>query len=178
MRASRRSLKRHLVCLDRKNGKTMWAKEFDPELPEHNYQGEGAYHCYAANTRSPDGQRLYVFFGKIGRLLLRFSTASSSWQASVGKGDQRLGVRRVSHSSQESRHRQCLDRERLHGCFRQDDRQEVWKAPKIGGNAFGHRCSWPRPSLADWCKGRRLRSDKLTEQQNRHAQATARRCSG
>ena len=43
-------LRRHLVCVERKNGKILWAKEFEPVLPEHKYVGEGSYHGYAANT--------------------------------------------------------------------------------------------------------------------------------
>src|SRR5207247_1803775 len=51
-----RDLKRHLLCIDRKTGKTLWEKEFVPELPEHKYTGEGSYHGYAANTPITDGQ--------------------------------------------------------------------------------------------------------------------------
>src|SRR6516225_5640320 len=43
-------LRRHLLCLDRATGKTVWAKEFQPVFPEHQYAGEGAYHGYAAST--------------------------------------------------------------------------------------------------------------------------------
>src|SRR5437762_1835325 len=56
-------LRRHLLCLDRATGDTKWAKEFEPALPEHKYQGEGAYHGYAASTPVVDGEFLYAFFG-------------------------------------------------------------------------------------------------------------------
>ena len=59
-------LVRHLLCLNRKNGETIWHKTFQPKLPEHKYQGEGSYHGYAASTPTTDGKRLYVFFGKSG----------------------------------------------------------------------------------------------------------------
>jgi outer membrane protein assembly factor BamB len=59
-------LRRHFLCLDRTTGKTLWAKEFQPALPEHKYAGEGSYHGYAASTPITDGERLYVFFGKSG----------------------------------------------------------------------------------------------------------------
>jgi outer membrane protein assembly factor BamB len=39
-------LMRQLVCLDRKSGNIAWTKESKPELPEHAYEGEGAYHGY------------------------------------------------------------------------------------------------------------------------------------
>src|SRR5436309_13325865 len=34
-------LRRHVLCLDRADGKTVWVKEFEPVLPEHRYEGEG-----------------------------------------------------------------------------------------------------------------------------------------
>src|SRR5437763_13035856 len=36
-------LKRHVVGVDRKDGKILWSKELDPVLPEHKYAGEGSY---------------------------------------------------------------------------------------------------------------------------------------
>src|SRR5262249_11044030 len=45
-----KDLRRHLLCLNRADGKTIWAKEFQPDLPEHKYSGEGSYHGYAAST--------------------------------------------------------------------------------------------------------------------------------
>ena len=79
-----KELKRHLLCLDRKAGKTLWAKEFEPELPEHRYAGEGAYHGYAASTPITDGQRLYVFFGKSGVYCFDLN-GKQLWRTSVGK---------------------------------------------------------------------------------------------
>ena len=43
-------LRRHLLCFDRATGRELWSKTFEPKLPEHNYQGEGSYHGYAAST--------------------------------------------------------------------------------------------------------------------------------
>jgi outer membrane protein assembly factor BamB len=59
-------LRRHVLCLDRKNGRTLWSKEFRPVLPEHRYAGEGSYHGYSSSTPATDGKHLYVFFGKSG----------------------------------------------------------------------------------------------------------------
>ena len=64
-------LRRHLLCLDRANGKTLWAKEFKPLLPEHKYAGEGRITATRPARRIIDGERLYVFFGKSGVYLLR-----------------------------------------------------------------------------------------------------------
>jgi outer membrane protein assembly factor BamB len=80
-----RDLVRHLLCLDRKNGAVLWHKKFAPKLPEHDYQGEGSYHGYAASTPTTDGERLYVFFGKTGVFCFDLE-GDELWQASVGDG--------------------------------------------------------------------------------------------
>lgn len=77
-------LRRHLLCLDRDTGKTLWAKEFMPSLPEHKYVGEGAYHGYAASTPIIEGDRLYVFFGKSGVYCFDLD-GKEIWHALVGK---------------------------------------------------------------------------------------------
>jgi outer membrane protein assembly factor BamB len=77
-------LRRHLLCLDRATGKPKWTKEFAPALPEHKYQGEGAYHGYAASTPLLEGDRLYVFFGKSGVYCFDLD-GNEIWHVSVGK---------------------------------------------------------------------------------------------
>jgi outer membrane protein assembly factor BamB len=77
-------LKRHLLCLDRATGATLWAKEFQPLLPEHDYSGEGSYQGYAASTPLVDGDRLYVFFGKSGVYCFDLN-GNQIWHVQVGK---------------------------------------------------------------------------------------------
>ena len=77
-------LRRHVVCVDRKTGKMAWSKEFEPELPEHKYQGEGAYHGYSSSTPVSDGERLYIFFGKSGVYCFDLD-GKELWKVSVGK---------------------------------------------------------------------------------------------
>jgi len=79
------ALQRHLLCVNRTSGEIIWHKQFAPKLPEHNYQGEGAYHGYAASTPVSDGKRLYVFFGKSGVFCFDLN-GNQLWQASVGEG--------------------------------------------------------------------------------------------
>ena len=59
-------LRRHLVCVALGSGEILWTKQFDPNLPEHKYEGEGSYHGYSSSTPTSDGERLFVFFGKSG----------------------------------------------------------------------------------------------------------------
>src|SRR5688572_11592862 len=80
-----KDLKRHVVCVDRTNGKIVWSKVFDPVLPEHEYSGEGSYHGYAASTPTSDGERLYVFFGKSGVYCFDLD-GKQLWHQTVGKG--------------------------------------------------------------------------------------------
>jgi outer membrane protein assembly factor BamB len=79
-----KDLRRHLLCIDRSNGKQIWAKEFEPLLPEHEYKGEGAYQGYAANTPLVEADRLYVFFGKSGVYCFDLD-GKEIWHESVGK---------------------------------------------------------------------------------------------
>jgi len=80
-----KDLRRHLLCFDRKTGKERWSKVFEPKLPEHNYQGEGSYHGYAASTPTSDGERLYVFFGKSGVYCFDLD-GKELWHVFVGDG--------------------------------------------------------------------------------------------
>jgi outer membrane protein assembly factor BamB len=83
-------LRLHLLCLDRADGKTIWAKEFKPESPEREYKGEGSYHGYAASTPIIEGDRLYVFFGKSGVYCFDLD-GNEKWHVKVGKKTDRWG---------------------------------------------------------------------------------------
>ena len=84
-KGDQKNLRRHLLCYSRKNGETVWHKEFEPKLDEHKYQGEGSYHGYAASTPITDGQRLYIFFGKSGVYCFDLD-GQQLWHSSVGDG--------------------------------------------------------------------------------------------
>jgi outer membrane protein assembly factor BamB len=56
-------LKRHVVCLNRADGKEVWSREVDAVQPE---QAKVRDHGYASSTPAADADRLYVFFGKSG----------------------------------------------------------------------------------------------------------------
>ena len=84
-KGDQKELLRHLLCLNRKTGETIWHKQFEPKLPEHGYQGEGSYHGYAASTPLVDGDKLYLFFGKSGVFCFDLD-GNELWQASVGDG--------------------------------------------------------------------------------------------
>lgn len=77
-------LKRHLVCLDRATGKTLWEKTVAAVLPEDPFRGAGVpEHGYASHTPTSDGKNIYVFFGKSGVLAYDMD-GNQLWQTSVG----------------------------------------------------------------------------------------------
>lgn len=78
-----KELKRHLLCFDRRSGELRWRKEWPAALPEHAYQGEGAYHGYSSSTPVSDRESLYVFLGKSGLHCLDLE-GNPKWEASVG----------------------------------------------------------------------------------------------
>lgn len=74
-------LKRHVVCLNRADGKTLWTRDVKSVLPEQERIRED--HGYASNTPVADAERLFVFFGKSGVLAFDHS-GKQLWQADVG----------------------------------------------------------------------------------------------
>jgi outer membrane protein assembly factor BamB len=77
------SLKRHVLCLSRKDGKLIWNSEVPSKLPEQETIRDD--HGYASSTPVCDGQRIYTFFGKAGVFALDL-TGKILWQADVGDG--------------------------------------------------------------------------------------------
>ncbi len=79
-----KDLVRHLFCIDRTTGKTLWEKSVPSTAPEDPYEGMGVpQHGYASHTPTSDGKNVYVFFGKSG--VLAFDMAGNElWKTSVG----------------------------------------------------------------------------------------------
>lgn len=78
-----RSLKRHLVALDRTSGKLLWKKDIAAKLPEQERIRDD--HGYASSTPASDGERIYCFFGKSGAMAFDLA-GKQLWQADVGSG--------------------------------------------------------------------------------------------
>jgi len=132
-------LRRHVLCADRNSGKILWAKEFQPLLPEHKYAGEGAYHGYSSSTPTTDGERLYVFFGKSGVFCFDLD-GKQLWHTLVGKNIHGWGSGTspllyknllIVNASVESGAMVALDK--MTG-------KEVWRTP-------GVRSAWNTPVL-------------------------------
>jgi len=77
-------LRRHLLCVDRKEGNVLWDKEVEAKQPEQPYKGFMLQHGYASSTPATDGERVYVFHGKTGVYAYDFA-GKELWQADVGE---------------------------------------------------------------------------------------------
>lgn len=81
-----KDLKRHLVCIDRKEGKVLWDKSVEAVLPEEPFRGMFAENGYASHTPVCDGERVFVFYGKTGVLAYDMD-GKELWRKSVGTKD-------------------------------------------------------------------------------------------
>ena len=73
-------LERHLLAINREDGKVLWKKAVPAKLPEESQIRD---HGYAANTPAADDERVYVFFGKSGVFAFDHN-GNQQWQADVG----------------------------------------------------------------------------------------------
>ena len=81
-------LQRHLVCVNRTDGKIAWSADVPAAQPEDSYSGFLKEHGYASHTPVSDGAHVYVFFGKSG--VLAFDLAGKKlWQTNVGTNSNR-----------------------------------------------------------------------------------------
>jgi outer membrane protein assembly factor BamB len=76
-------LERHLLCLDRDTGETIWSYDAPTAGRESNYVDFLQRHGYATSTPTSDGERVYVFFGTSGVRALDLD-GKPVWQADVG----------------------------------------------------------------------------------------------
>jgi hypothetical protein len=76
-------LKRHLLCVNRSDGSTLWTASENGVDEEDPYRGFITEHGYASSTPVSDGERVYAFFGKSG--VAAYDLAGKRlWHAEVG----------------------------------------------------------------------------------------------
>lgn len=78
-----RDLRRHLLCLDARDGTLHWSTADPAALPEQERIRED--HGYASSTPAVDDERVYVFYGKSGAQAYDLS-GRKLWQTEVGSG--------------------------------------------------------------------------------------------
>jgi outer membrane protein assembly factor BamB len=143
-----KDLMRHVLCLSRKTGDILWHNKLEPKLPEHKYQGEGAYHGYAGSTPTTDGERLYVFFGRSGVYCFDLE-GKQLWHANVGDRTNGWG----SGCSPMLDGKQLIVNASIEsGCLVALDKmtgKEIWRTKGIGS-------SWNTPILVNTKERREL----------------------
>ncbi len=136
-------LMRHVVCLNRANGKLIWQTPVEPKLPESSTVKD---HGYAAATPATDGKNIYVFFGKTGVLAFDLE-GKQLWQADVGSGTHKWGCGTspvlyenlvIVNASVESGSLVAIDK---------TSGNEVWRAR-------GMKSSWNTPHLVETADGK------------------------
>lgn len=85
---SKADLKRHLIALNRADGRTVWNKPVAAKLPEEDQIRD---HGFAANTPAADADGVYVFFGKSGVFAFDHD-GKQKWQADVGSKTHNWGT--------------------------------------------------------------------------------------
>ncbi|MCY3775747.1 MAG: PQQ-binding-like beta-propeller repeat protein [Candidatus Aminicenantes bacterium] len=139
-----KQLRRHLICIDRHTGKTLWSVAIAARLPEVRYSGRITQHGYASHTPVSDGEQVYVFFGKSGVFCFDMD-GKQVWQRRIGMESDPDG--RGSASSP-ILYKDLLivtagaEREALVGLNRKTG-EEVWKQEAAGLNA-----TWGTPAMA------------------------------
>jgi len=137
------SLKRHLVCLNRADGGTLWTKEVPAKQPEQDKIREG--HGYATNTPVADPERVYCFFGKSG--VVAFDRDGKAlWQSEVGEKTSGWGSSAspvlhkdllIVNASVESESLVALDRETGKEAWRAGGIKDAWNTPILAANPDG-----------------------------------------
>ncbi|MDZ4852291.1 MAG: PQQ-binding-like beta-propeller repeat protein [Pirellulaceae bacterium] len=152
-KGSMQDLKRHLVCVDRSTGKTLWTATIPAVQPEDAYEAPGVTsHGYSSHTPTSDGERVYVFLGKTGVLAFNLD-GKQLWQTSVGteSGRQRWGSAAspivhgdnlIVNASEESAALIALDKK---------TGKETWRA-----EAAGLASSWATPIVANSSNGEEI----------------------
>lgn len=139
---SQKDLKRHLLCLDRKSGKTLWEKIVDAKLPEEERIRD---HGFAANTPAADEECVYCFFGKTGVIAFDHD-GKQVWSADVGSKTHGWGTSASPvlykntvfiNASVESESLVALDRRTGKELWKAKGIREAWNTPVVMTNVDG-----------------------------------------
>ncbi|MFO0976118.1 MAG: PQQ-binding-like beta-propeller repeat protein [Planctomycetaceae bacterium] len=139
---SQENLKRHLVCLDRASGKSVWEKVVPARLPEEERIRD---HGFAANTPAADSEMVICFFGKTGVFAFDHS-GKQLWTADVGSKTHGWGTAASPviygdlvfiNASVESESLYALDRKTGREVWKARGIKEAWNTPVVVQNVDG-----------------------------------------
>lgn len=129
-------LQRHLLCVNREDGKTIWSKAVKAKLPETDRIRD---HGYAANSVAADSERVYAFFGKSG-VYAYDHNGKELWHTEVGSNTSGWGTAASPiiykdflfiNASVESSSLIALDRRTGKEKWRAQGIKESWNTPVI-----------------------------------------------
>ncbi len=136
-------LERHVLCLDRSDGRLLWDKTVSTLLPEQENIRES--HGYASNTPAVDADRVYVFFGKSGVFAFDHD-GQQQWRADVGDKLNGWGSAAspvlyndlvLINASVESESLYALNRQTGEQVWRAKGVLEAWNTPHLAKTANG-----------------------------------------
>jgi len=128
------SLERHVLCIDRADGRILWKKDIPAAQPE---QVRVRDHGYASSTPLVDADRVYVFLGRSGVRAFRHD-GEPVWQAEVGNGTHEWGSAAspvlhgnlvIVNAAVESESLVALDRATGKEVWRMGGMRESWNTP-------------------------------------------------
>jgi outer membrane protein assembly factor BamB len=137
-------LKRHLIAVQRTDGKIIWNQAIAAKLPE---EAKIRDHGYAASTPAADPERVYVFFGKSGVIAFDHS-GKQLWQADVGPKTNGWGSGAspvlykdlvIINASVESQSLVALDKRTGKETWRAEGIKEAWNTPLVVTAASGRQ---------------------------------------
>jgi len=129
-------LKRHLLALNRADGKLVWDTPVKAKLPEESRIRD---HGFAANTPAVDEDRVYAFFGKSGVFAFDHE-GKQLWEADVGDKTNGWGTSASPvlykdlvfiNASVESESLIALDRKTGKEKWRAGGIKEAWNTPLV-----------------------------------------------
>ncbi len=112
-------LVRHMLAVDRADGRIVWQRDLPASGPDDAYQGYLTEHGYASSTPVTDGRTVVGFFGK-GGVVAWDRDGSELWRAEVGQESSNrrwgsaarpviVGARVIVSAAEESQSLQAFD---------------------------------------------------------------------
>lgn len=139
---SQKELKRHLMCLNRRDGTLAWDRAVQAKLPEEDRIRD---HGFAANTPAADPDAVYCFFGKSGVIAFDHQ-GKQLWQTDVGSNTHGWGTSAspvlygnlvIINASVESESLMALDRMTGKELWRARGIKEAWNTPILAPDGDG-----------------------------------------
>ncbi len=140
------NLKRHALCLNRRDGKILWQHEVKTDLPDKPYQGQYiTMHGYASSTPVSDGASVFFFlgnagvhaFGVDGKKLWNVSVGDRAHDWGVGSSPILYGDLLIVNAALESNTLLALDKRNGKNVWSATGFPASWNTPtivKVGGH--------------------------------------------